>query len=254
MSFSPPVSLPVRFLTCQGGCRSASRRNFCFVTCSSMCTPGGLTHDLSPSPLFPSMRRPPRPSSLTRSARDPFRWLLHFSGLPGGPTNHTCTAMSTPTPGPQHSQLSPRSAARAQPVHQAHLSPGTPLPAGTRATLPGAGSLCAAPSPRRRPYLRAQGPPGSGGSREGAGGMGRGPRGTRRSPGCGLPRLLRLVLLLSLARVVSGEPDTDGECGAPGAQDASRSGSGGAESGRGRIMEAERRGARQAAAPERWGV
>ncbi|XP_076791003.1 sushi domain-containing protein 1 isoform X2 [Arvicanthis niloticus] len=39
--------------------------------------------------------------------------------------------------------------------------------------------------------------------------MGRGPRGTRRSPGCGLPRLLRLVLLLSLARGVSGERDTD---------------------------------------------
>ncbi|XP_006538209.1 sushi domain-containing protein 1 isoform X8 [Mus musculus] len=39
--------------------------------------------------------------------------------------------------------------------------------------------------------------------------MGRGPRGTRRSPGCGLQRLLRLVLLLSLARGVSGEPGTE---------------------------------------------
>ncbi|XP_075823232.1 sushi domain-containing protein 1 isoform X5 [Microtus pennsylvanicus] len=39
--------------------------------------------------------------------------------------------------------------------------------------------------------------------------MGRGPRGTRRSPGRQVPRLLRLVLLLGLARGVSGEPGTD---------------------------------------------
>lgn len=119
---------------------------------------------------------------------------------------------------------------------------------------PGAGSLCAAPSSRLWPYLLAQGPPGSGGRREGASGMGRGPRGTRRSPGCGLQRLLRLVLLLSLARGVSGEPGTEGECRVLGAQDASRSGSGGAESGRGRIMEAERREARQTARPGDCGV
>ncbi|XP_041513773.1 sushi domain-containing protein 1 isoform X3 [Microtus oregoni] len=39
--------------------------------------------------------------------------------------------------------------------------------------------------------------------------MVRGPRGTRRSPGRRVPRLLRLVLLLGLARGVSGEPGTD---------------------------------------------
>lgn len=84
--------------------------------------------------------------------------------------------------------------------------------------------------------------------------MGPGPRDTRHSPGCGSQRLLWLVLLLSLARGVSGEPGTDGECRTPGAQDASRSGSGSAESGRGRIMEAERQGARQAARPGDSGV
>lgn len=52
--------------------------------------------------------------------------------------------------------------------------------------------------------------------------MGQGPRGTRRSPGCGLQRLLWLLLLLSLARGASGEPGTDGECGTPGARDASQ--------------------------------
>ncbi|XP_031233395.1 sushi domain-containing protein 1 isoform X3 [Mastomys coucha] len=39
--------------------------------------------------------------------------------------------------------------------------------------------------------------------------MGPGPRDTRHSPGCGSQRLLWLVLLLSLARGVSGEPGTD---------------------------------------------
>ncbi|XP_038966979.1 sushi domain-containing protein 1 isoform X9 [Rattus norvegicus] len=42
--------------------------------------------------------------------------------------------------------------------------------------------------------------------------MGQGPRGTRRSPGCGLQRLLWLLLLLSLARGASGEPGTDDVC------------------------------------------
>ncbi|XP_050019672.1 sushi domain-containing protein 1 isoform X3 [Alexandromys fortis] len=39
--------------------------------------------------------------------------------------------------------------------------------------------------------------------------MGQGPRGTRRSPGRRVPRLLRLLLLLGLACGVSGEPGTD---------------------------------------------
>ncbi|KAH0517119.1 Sushi domain-containing protein 1 [Microtus ochrogaster] len=72
--------------------------------------------------------------------------------------------------------------------------------------------------------------------------MGRGPRGTRRSPGLRVPRLLRLVVLLGLARGVSGEPGTDGECEAPGVRDPSRLGSRGADSGRGGIAEEERRG------------
>lgn len=79
--------------------------------------------------------------------------------------------------------------------------------------------------------------------------MGQGPRGTRRSPGHRVPRLLRLVLLLGLARGVSGEPGTDGECEAPGVRDASRLGSRGADSGRGGIAEEERRGTVRAARP-----
>ncbi|XP_051012360.1 sushi domain-containing protein 1 [Acomys russatus] len=92
---------------------------------------------------------------------------------------------------------------RAQPVHQTHLCPGT------QALLPLAGSLCAAPSQRRQPYLCAQGVLGSGGRREGADGMGRGPRGTLGSPSRRLQRLLGLMLLLGLACGVSREPGTD---------------------------------------------
>lgn len=79
--------------------------------------------------------------------------------------------------------------------------------------------------------------------------MGQGPRGRCRSPGRRVQPLLRLVLLLGLARGVSGEPGTDGECEAPGVRDAFRLGYRGADAGRGGIAEEERRGTVRAARP-----
>lgn len=77
--------------------------------------------------------------------------------------------------------------------------------------------------------------------------MGRGPRGTRRSPGHRVLQLLRLALLLGLACGVNGERGTDGECEALGVRDTSHLASDRAESGRGVIAEAERqRGAGRA--------
>lgn len=220
-----------------------------FVACFSMCTPGGLSHDLSLSPL--SLREePPHPSSLTRSARDPLLWLLRFSALPTGSTSHTCTAMFPP------------STVRFLPV--ARL-PSSRYTRRTKSEAPGprcppGPALCcrrpeasAPPLPRAAGLISAhRGLWGVAGTQRKRAAWARGPeaRAARQAAGCSgccgscCCSAWPAAPAESRARMVSAGHRARGTLPR----------SGGSESGRGRIMEAERRGARQAAPWGRWGV